>query len=876
LPLSQNQSLKSDVHPFDSLLVERINQVNMELTMEFHPEMQRVMARAGAYAVHFKKPVSLDLLFLVMAKTKNTAMRDWLIFNSPIDMQDIDEAPEAPEGYITETMMPVKPDVLAALALAEFEAGRDQPIRPIHLFMGMLQIEEGPVARMFAERGVRWHSGIKDELLRVQKSKDAVDEIDAKNAGVTNEGIPRAEITGQKLLPKPPEKSMLKSRLNPKSIFLTPELSAVDLTLKAAQGKLKPVIGREKQIKRMISILRRTDKRNVCLTGEGGTGKSVTVEGLAQAIADGKVPDDMKDKIIVSLNMANMVAGTKWRGDFEERMKKVIEELIADPRIILFIDEIHMVMGAGSGRDSPMDASNILKPALASGDISVIGATTYSEYLKHIESDKALKRRFQELKLPEPTAEELRRFVVGRREGYEKHHRVQITNAAISAAIYLSIRYLKPLGYSVIDAALTMIDGAASTQRLKKDGGSPAAQVALAELNTLKFEILWQEREKDSDAKIAELKARVEELQATIDAEKANAAQATAVADKSAAAVDDVVIVDKNEIEQELTESTDIPVQQPEEILLNFATNVDGEVVGRQGATKAVSGLLKARDLFKEDQPLVSILILGPTGAGKTWWTQKVAQALGITLERLDMSEYQNASSIGKLTGGVPIYVGHDQEGTLTEPVRRRPYLVLLLDEIEKAHPDLYSLLLQVMDYGKLKDGHGRPIDYRNVLLVMTSNVGALAVSEKSMVFDSVVEEQSETESKQAAEDRVLKAARDRFSPEFLNRLDEILVFHPLTTADIVGITEKQVKPLISQLADAEGKGIILDIEQPVIDFLAKGGFSSELGARQLKRMVKKHLTVPLAERVFDKVFVKGDTITVYLDGTTVAFRKKN
>lgn len=844
--------------------------------MEFHPEMQRLMARAGAYASHFKKPVSLDLLFIVMAKMKDTAMRDWLIFNSPIDMRDIDEAPEAPEGYLVETMMRVKPDVLAAITLAEFEAGNDQPIRPIHLFMGMLQIEEGPVARMFAERGVRWHSGIKDELLRVQKSKDAVDEIDAKNAGVTNEGIPRAEITGQKLLPKP-EKSNMRSRLNPKSVFLTPEFSAVDLTLKAALGKLKPVIGRDKEIKRMISILRRTDKKNVCLTGEGGTGKSVTVEGLAQAIADGKVPDDMKDKIIVSVNMANLVAGTKWRGEFEERMKKLIEELVADPRIILFIDEFHMVMGAGAGRDSPMDASNILKPALASGEISLIGATTHSEYLKHVESDKALKRRFQELKLPEPTAEELRRFVVGRREGYEKHHRVQITNAAISAAIYLSVRYLKPLGYSVIDAALTMIDGASSTQRLKKDGGSLAAQAALAEQNVLKFEILWQEREKDSAAKVAELKARVEELQATIDAEKANAASAStgsaSAAEKSAASnVDEVVIVDKNEIEQELTESTDIPVQQPEEVLLNFAPKVNTKVVGRGDATKTMDGLLKARDLFTEDQPIASVLILGPTGAGKTWWSKALAEALGVQLERLDMSEYQNPASIGKLTGGVPIYVGHDQEGTLTEPVRRKPYLVLLLDEIEKAHKDLYSILLQVMDYGKLKDGHGRPIDFRNVILVMTSNVGALAVNPHAIVGDSLAAPKSEEETKREAQNRVLEAAKGTFSPEFLNRLDAIFVFHPLTDKDIAGITDQQVKPLVYQLAEV--KGIELDIEQPVFDFLAKNGFSKELGARQLKRTVKQHVTVPLAERVFDKEFVYGDKVKVYLEDNTVKFRK--
>ena len=899
---------------------------------DFHPDMQELMRRAAAYVVHFKlKFLSLDVLFIVMAKKRETAVRDFLIFNTSLDMQKIDEAPEPPAELMVDANIPVKGEVLQALALAEFEAGKDKPTRPIHLLMGMLQIEESNVTQMFAEMGLRWPIGIKEELIRWQSSKDALNKVDPKAA---EGGFDLRKLKPGKsvLALKKPDRS-LKSSLKAGSIFLTPEFNATDLTLKAAQGKLEPVIGREKQIKRMISILRRKGKKNVCLTADGGAGKSVTVEGLAQAIADGEVPEDMLDKIIVSLNIANVVAGTKWRGEFEERMKKVVEELIADPRIILFIDEFHMVMGAGAGKDGAMDAANILKPALASGDICVIGATTNSEYLKHVESDKALKRRFQELKLPDPTADELRRFVVGRRAGFEKHHRVQITNAAISAAIYLSLRYLKPLGYSVIDAALTMIDGASSTQRLKKDGGSVAAQEALAELNTLKFDILWQEREKNPEPKLAELKAKAVELQAIIDAEKTSpatkhaggedeksstSATQTAADEKSSTPVtqaaadekgstsateavadekgstsateaaadeksstaatesaqDDLVIIDRAEIEQELTESTDIPVQQPEEMLLNFAPKVDGEVVGRGDATKTASGLLKARDLFKEDQPLLCILLLGPTGSGKTWWAQKVAQALGITLERLDMSEYQNASSIGKLTGGVPIYVGNDQEGTLTEPVRRRPYLVLLLDEIEKAHKDLYSLLLQVMDYGKLKDGHGRPIDYRNVILVMTSNVGALAVSEKAIVFDSVVEQKSAAETKLEAEERVRTAARGTFSAEFLNRLDEILVFHPLTTADILGITEKQVKPLITQLADADEKGITLDIEQPVIDFLAKGGFSSELGARQLKRMVMKHLKVPIAEKVFDKKFAYGDTVTVYLEGSTVKFRK--
>lgn len=850
----------------------------MEYAMEYHPEMARLMRKAAAYAVHFKRPISLGMLFVVMAKEQNTAVREWLIFNTPVDMQTIDETPSPPDGFdVGEAYVPCEGNVITALDLAAFEAGKDQLVRPIHLLMGMMQVQESHVARMFTEDyNIHWTQGVKDQLLRIQKAKDALDEIDAKNAGrVTNEGIPiPGGQEGKSLVPR--KEQTMKTRLRSNSVFLTSEIPGVDLTLKAAQGKLEPVIGREKQVARLISILRRKVKRNACLLGEGGVGKSVLVEALAQVIADGRVPDDMKDKIVVNLNIADVVAGTKYRGEFEERMKKVVEELKSDPRIILFIDEFHMVMGAGGTRDGAMDASNILKPALANGEISLIGATTNSEYLKHIESDKALKRRFQDLQLPEPTNLELRRFMVGRRAGFEKHHRVQITNAAISAAVYLAIRYLKPLGYSVIDAALTLIDGASSTQRLKKDGGSEEAQEAQAELNTLKFEILWWEREKDSAQKVAQLaqfKERVAELEELI--QKAKAAATAGTEGKAAPKQDDeVVIVDKNEIERELTESRDIPVQQPQEILLSLPTKVNETVVGRQDATKVVSGLLKARDLFKVEQPLVSILILGPTGAGKTWWSQKIAEALGITLERLDMSEYQNSSSIGKLTGGVPIYVGNDQEGTLTEPVRRRPYLVLLLDEIEKAHQDLYSLLLQVMDYGRLKDGHGRPIDYRNVLLIMTSNVGALEVSEKAMLFDSVTAEKSESETREAAEERVRSAARRTFSPEFLNRLDDILVFHPLTPTDIVGITEKQLAPLVKELSDAEGRGINLTIEKPVIDFLAKGGYSSELGARQLKRMVMNNLTVPLAERVFDNEFVRGDNVTAYLEGSTVKFRK--
>lgn len=850
----------------------------MEYAMEYHPEMVRLMRKAAAYAVHFKRPISLGMLFVVMAKEQNTAVREWLIFNTPVDMQTIDETPSPPDGFdVGEAYVPCEGNVITALDLAAFEAGKDQLVRPIHLLMGMMQVQESHVARMFTEDyNIHWTQGVKDQLLRIQKAKDALDEIDAKNAGrVTNEGIPiPGGQEGKSLVPR--KEQTMKTRLRSNSVFLTSEIPGVDLTLKAAQGKLEPVIGREKQVQRLISILRRKIKRNACLTGEGGAGKSVLVEALAQAIADGKVPDDMKDKIVVNLNIADVVSGTKYRGEFEERMKKVIEELKSDPRIILFIDEFHMVMGAGGTRDGAMDASNILKPALASGEISVIGATTESEYLKHIESDKALKRRFANLKLPESTAEELRRFVTGRRPGFEKHHGVVITNAAISAAIYLSIRYLKPLGASVIDAALTLVDGASATQRLKNDGGSEEAQSALAELNTLRVDMLWLERESDSAEKLAQLKAREQTLLALIEEEKSKTPPAKSEktdksenADKAAAL--QKVVVDTAEIERELEEATGIPVQRPEETLLLFSDKVNGKVVGRGDATYTLDGLLKARALFTEDRP-ISILVLGPTGGGKTWWTRAIGDALGIKLERLDMSEYQNSSSIGKLTGGVPIYVGHDQEGTLTEPVRRTPYLVLLLDEIEKGHPDLYSLLLQVMDYGKLKDGHGRVIDFSNVILVMTSNVGALAVNPHKIVGDSLAAPKTEEETKRAAEERVLKAAKGRFAPEFLNRLDAILVFHPLTDADIHGITDQQVAPLMHQLVEV--KGIELEILPEVVDFLAKKGFSKELGARQLNRTVKQHVSVPLARKVFAAEFVKGDKVQAYLDGETVKFRK--
>lgn len=854
----------------------------MEIAMEYHPEMVRLMQRAAAYAVHFKKPISLELLFVVMAKEKDTAVREWLIFNTPVDMQTLDETPAPPEGFTVEgnSLVPCRPDVLTALQLAEFEAGKGELLRPIHLLMGMMQVEESVVARMFLhDYNMRWTLGLKDEMLRIQKAKDALDEIDAKNTRVTNEGIPvPLALEGKGKGQNSGKEQKMKTRLRSNSVFLTSEIPGVDLTLKAAQGLLEPVIGREKQVKRLISILRRKIKRNACLTGEGGAGKSVLVEALAQAIADGKVPDDMKEKIVVNLNIADVVSGTKYRGEFEERMKKVIEELKSDPRIILFIDEFHMVMGAGGTKDGAMDASNILKPALANGEISVIGATTESEYLKHIESDKALKRRFANLKLPEPTAEELRRFVTGRRAGFEKHHGVEITNAAISAAIYLSIRYLKPLGASVIDAALTLVDGASATQRLKHEGGSEEAQNALAELNTLRVDMLWLERESDSAEKLAQLKAREQELLAVIEEEKskqqppAKSQTTNKSGDANGAAAVPKVIVDAAEIERELEEATGIPVQQPEETLLVFADKVNGKVVGRGDATHTIDGLLKARALFTEDRPIASILVLGPTGGGKTWWARAIGDALGVKLERLDMSEYQNSTSIGKLTGGVPIYVGHDQEGTLTEPVRRTPYLVLLLDEIEKGHPDLYSLLLQVMDNGRLKDGHGRLIDFRNVILVMTSNVGALAVNPHKIVGDSLAAPKSEEETKRAAEERVLKAAKGRFAPEFLNRLDAILVFHPLTDADIHGITDQQVAPLMHQLVEV--KGIELEILPEVVDFLAKKGFSKELGARQLNRTVKQHVSVPLARQVFAQEFVKGDKVQAYLDGETVKFRK--
>jgi len=643
-----------------------------------------------------------------------------------------------------------------------------------------------------------------------------------------------------------------------------------DLTDLAREGKLDPVIGRDEEIKRVMQILTRRTKNNPVIVGEAGVGKTAVAEGLAQKIAADDVPDSLKKRKVIALDMGALVAGTKFRGEFEERLKAVMDEVKESKgEVVLFIDEIHTVVGAGSA-EGAIDASNMLKPALAHGELQCIGATTMDEYRKHIEKDKALERRFQPVFLAEPSVENTIEMLRGLKPRYETHHKIKITDEAIVAAATLSKRYIQDR--YLPDKAIDLIDEAASKLRIDTESAPPEVKELESKIKQLTDEGEAASSQQDYE-RAANLKAELIKLQKEYDKVKENWLKGAKISSE----VTDEVIAEL------VSKWTGIPVSQMMEgesqKLLHMEDRIHERLIDQEEAVKAISeAIRRSRSGLKDPRrPIGSFLFLGPTGVGKTELARTLAWFMfddENAMVRLDMSEYQEKHTVSRLIGAPPGYVGYDEGGQLTEAVRRRPYRVLLLDEIEKAHPEVFNSLLQVLDDGRLTDGHGRTVDFKNTVIIMTSNAGVeLIKRESALGFVTRKEEAgSQRGGYEEMRDKVMTEVRKTFRPEFLNRLDDIIVFHALNEEQLRQVVDLLAKDLQVRLAERK---LTVEITEKAKSWLAKEGYDPVYGARPLRRALEKYVENPLAIKVLGKEFKEGDTIVVDMGAEELTFKTK-
>ena len=660
-------------------------------------------------------------------------------------------------------------------------------------------------------------------------------------------GESEAQPAGAKGMNDNPEKEE-------KNAVETLEKFSRNLTEQARQDKFDPIVGRETEIDRIVQILSRRTKNNPCLTGDPGVGKTAIVEGLAQKIAEGDIPDVLRNKKIYSLDLSAMVAGSKYRGEFEERMKKALEEVRADGNIILFVDEIHTIIGAGAA-EGAIDASNILKPAMARGEIQLIGATTLEEYRKHIEKDAAFERRFQPVRVEEPTEAVAIQMLTALKEKYEAHHKVIISEEAIEAAVKLSARYVADR--FLPDKAIDLIDESASRLRLN----TYTAPTAVKELEQ-KIADLEQDKETAIKTENFEEAAEIKKAQ--------DALRASLKAAKDAWETDNrnVSVVTKEEVAAVVSRWTGIPVQslQEEESqrLLRLEETLHQRVIGQQEAVKALSKAVRRGRVGLKDphRPIGSFLFLGPTGVGKTELSKALAEALfgdENAMVRIDMSEYMEKHSVSRMVGSPPGYVGYEEGGQLSEKVRRNPYSVVLFDEIEKASPEVFNVLLQVLDDGHITDGQGRKVDFKNTVIIMTSNAGARSIAApKRLGFTSVeTAEQSYEHMKKGVMDEI----RNIFKPEFLNRIDDIIVFHPLEKEEIIEIVRLMTNTLVKRIR--ENMNIKVSFTDKAIEKIAEEGYDKAYGARPLRRAIQSKIEDSFAEAFLQGEFKAGDKVSV-------------
>lgn len=709
-----------------------------------------------------------------------------------------------------------------------------------HLLLGLLQEGEGVAARI-----------LKNLNIDIEKARAEI----------------RRELeTG---LAKPVDEHQAMPGQGMEKPDKTPALSAFgrDLTELARDGKLDPIIGRKNEIERVIQVLCRRRKNNPVLLGEAGVGKTAIVEGLAQEINAGNVPELLREKRLITLDLALMVAGTKYRGQFEERIKAVMDEIRKSQNILLFIDELHTIVGAGAA-EGAIDASNILKPALSRGEVQCIGATTLDEYRKYIEKDAALERRFQTIMVEAPNVEETVRILKGLQKKYEEHHKVKYADEALEASAYLSDRYIS--GRFLPDKAIDLMDEAGAKARISAMTVPVDVKALEKDCDRLKREkeqaIKEQNFEKAAQLRDKEREAR-ERLEKVISGWKETREEVE-------------IVINAEDIAQIVSKWTGVPVSTLEESetkrLLRMEEEIHKIVVGQDEAVRAISRAIRRSraDLKDPRRPIGSFIFLGPTGVGKTLLVKAMARVLfgdQDAVIQIDMSEYMEKFAISRLTGSPPGYVGYEEGGQLTEQVRRRPYSVVLFDEVEKAHPDVTHILLQVLEEGKLTDSLGRTVDFRNTLIVMTSNVGADLIKKETTVgFKSTEETAADYESMKS---KIMSEVKKIFKPEFLNRIDDCIVFHSLSHDHIKKVVEIELKKVIDRLAQ---KNITLTIDAKAKDFLCNKGYDAKLGARPLKRAIEKHIEDELSERILRGEILKGQKVKITVAKDELKFKAED
>lgn len=636
-----------------------------------------------------------------------------------------------------------------------------------------------------------------------------------------------------------------------------------DMTQKAKENKLDPVIGRSQEIDRIIQILSRRTKNNPVLIGEPGVGKSAIVEGLAQAIVKGEVPEMLKGKRVFSLDIASLLAGTKYRGEMEERLKKAIDSFKKDGKTILFIDEIHTIVGAGSAGEGNIDVANILKPQLARGELQTIGATTIEEYRKYIEKDSALERRFQPIMVQPPSVEDTKIILKGLREKYEQHHGVTISDEAISSAAELSDRYISDR--FLPDKAIDLIDEAASRKRI---GASLAPkEIKDIEEEITKLQLQKKHAQKQEDyLQCNELKKKIDELNDKLNESKKSW-------NNTKNSVD--LIINEEDIAIIVSSWTGVPVvkltQTESQKLINLESILHKRVIGQEEAVKAISkAVRRARVGIKDpNRPIGSFIFLGATGVGKTELSKALAEAMfgdENLMIRIDMSEYMDKISVSKLIGSAPGYVGYDEGGQLTEKVRRKPYSVVLFDEIEKAHPEVFNILLQILEDGRLTDSHGRVVSFKNTIIIMTSNIGAGEIKSTKLGFGNNEQVYEDMKDKQ------MQALKKSMKPEFINRIDDIVIFRSLVKEDMGAICDLMINSLIKRL---EQKQIFIEINQEARQFIVENGFNAEYGARPLRRAVQKYIEDEISEQILLENFAIGDKVVAKVENDKIVFNLK-
>ncbi|WP_291633742.1 ATP-dependent Clp protease ATP-binding subunit, partial [Clostridium sp.] len=638
-----------------------------------------------------------------------------------------------------------------------------------------------------------------------------------------------------------------------------------DLTEMAREGKLDPVIGRDNETQRLLEILCRRMKNNPCLIGEPGVGKTAIAEGLAQRIAFGSIPEILKDKRVITLDISSMVAGSKYRGEFEERLKKVMKEIVDAGNVIIFIDEIHTIIGAG-GAEGAIDASNILKPALARGELQCIGATTIDEYRRHIEKDSALERRFQPITVGEPSKEEAVNILKGLRDKYEAHHRVKITDSAIDAAVNLSHRYISDR--YLPDKAIDLIDEAGAKVRIQSLTAPPNMKDLEDEIDKISKEKADAISVQDFE-KAAKLRDTEKQLKDKLDNSKNNWKTQNQA---------DELIVSELEIANVVSKWTNIPIekltQKESERLLKLEEALHRRVIGQYEAVKSISRAVRRARVGLKDpkRPIGSFIFLGPTGVGKTELCKALAEAMfgdENNMIRIDMSEYMDKHTVSRLMGSPPGYVWFDDGGQLTEKVRRNPYCVILFDEIEKAHPDVINILLQILEDGRLTDGKGKTVDFKNTVIIMTSNVGASTLKkQKSLGFD--IKGNNVNSEYEKMKENIMEELKHSFKPEFLNRIDDIIVFHSLEQEDLYKIVELMLEVVKDRLKELQ---INISFDEETKKYLAKAGFDTPYGARPLRREITKAVEDSLSEKILKGDIAKGDNVSVFMKNNELIFK---